>query len=103
MKVFLAGQNGLHNIVKGSAYIYIYMAGGISGNLKPALAKFAKQEINDENFIRSLYDENFWRGGESRHWLQDLTSPTKENDDLSERNDVGQYGKSDRSIRGGLP
>lgn len=25
MKMFLAGQNGLHNIVKGSAYIYIYI------------------------------------------------------------------------------
>lgn len=45
----------------------------------------------------------FGGGGESRHWLQDLTSPTKENDDLSERNDVGQYGESNRSIRGGLP
>ena len=39
------------------------MAGGISGNLKPAFSRFAKGELTAENLLRSLINENFWRGG----------------------------------------
>lgn len=58
----------------------IYMAGGISGNLNPCFRNMArKNDITVDGFIRSLVDENFLAGGESRHWLHD-TSPIKEND-----------------------
>lgn len=61
----------------------LYLAGGVSGNLKPAWTNMAKSDISDNGFKKALIDENFWRGGESRHWLQDATSPIKENENIS--------------------
>ena len=58
--------------------IRIYLAGGVTGNLNPAWKRMAKTEITPNGFIKGLIDENFWRGGETRHWIQDVTSPTKE-------------------------
>lgn len=59
----------------------VFLAGGVSGNLKPAWQKVAKQpDISLKTFKKELINENFWQGGESRHWIQDATSPTKEND-----------------------
>lgn len=52
----------------------IYLAGGVSGNLNPAWKRVAK----GESFKEALRHENFWQGGESRHWI--LTSPAKENE-----------------------
>lgn len=60
MKVFLAGQNGLHNIID----MIIYLAGGISGNPKPAWKRMTDGgDISNNGFIRALKDENFWQGG----------------------------------------
>lgn len=60
----------------------IYLAGAISGNLNPAWRKVAKGgAITPSSFIEELVNENFWRGGESRHWIQDATSPIKEKDE----------------------
>lgn len=60
MKVFLARQNGLHNIID----MIIYLAGGISGNLKPAWKRMVGgEDISDIGFIKALHDENFWQGG----------------------------------------
>ena len=62
----------------------IFLAGGVSGNLKPAYKSMAESgDISQKSFIKALQDESFWRGGESRHWLQDVTSPIKENEGIS--------------------
>ena len=85
---FKNGRELMQNIILGreeDIYIYIYIAGGISGNLKPALSRFAKGELTSENLLRSLEDENFLAGGESRHWLYDMTSPEKENESVFSR------------------
>lgn len=42
----------------------------------------SRTEITPNGFIRGLQVENFWRGGESRHWIQDATSPIKENENI---------------------
>lgn len=55
----------------------VFLAGGVSGNLKPAWAK--TKEPTPESFIEGLKSENFWQGGESRHWLHEA-SPVKEKD-----------------------
>ena len=39
----------------------IYMAGGVSGNLKSAWK--AMKENTPEAFVEALKSENFWRGG----------------------------------------
>lgn len=54
----------------------LFLAGGVSGNLNPAWKKVAR----GESFMEALRHENFWRGGESRHWV--LTSPYKENETI---------------------
>lgn len=56
MKVFLAGENGKDKIIPA-----------VRGGREAIL-----------NYIGES-DANFWRGGESRHWLHELTSPKKEN------------------------
>lgn len=50
----------------------------MTGNLKPAFCKTVKNnDISTKGFIRSLKDEGFLAGGETRHWLHDI-SPSKE-------------------------
>ena len=39
----------------------IYLAGGVSGNLKPAWKR--TKQPTAESFIKGLCDENFWQGG----------------------------------------
>lgn len=59
----------------------IYLAGEISGNIAPAWKTMARRGgQTQDDFVKALKDENFWRGGESRHWIQDATSPIKENE-----------------------
>lgn len=42
----------------------IFLAGGISGNLKPAFRNMARNnDISQNGFIKALKDENFWQGG----------------------------------------
>ena len=42
----------------------VFLAGGISGNLKPAWKKTAKRaDISLNAFTEELKNENFWRGG----------------------------------------
>ena len=41
----------------------LYLAGGVSGNLKPAWNRMAKGEITPDAFLEALQNENFWRGG----------------------------------------
>ena len=56
----------------------VFLAGGVSGNLNPAWKYMARTEISTDGFVRGLINENFWQGGESRHWLHEA-SPGKEN------------------------
>ena len=64
MKIFLAGQNYLHEIIGGGYSDYIFSGGGVSGNLKPAFKRMSENnDISDDGFIKALYYENFWRGG----------------------------------------
>jgi len=50
----------------------IYLAGGVSGNLKPAWKNMARGgQITSTAFIEALRNESFLGGGESRHWIQD--------------------------------
>ena len=39
----------------------IFLAGGVSGNLKPAWQK--TKEPTPQSFTQALKDENFWQGG----------------------------------------
>lgn len=55
MKIYLAGQNGMHSILESK--MILYLAGGVSGNLKPAWQKI--KEPTPESFIQALSDENF--------------------------------------------
>lgn len=55
MKIYLAGQNGMHSILENK--MILYLAGGVSGNLKPAWSK--TKEPTTESFIEGLKDENF--------------------------------------------
>lgn len=75
MIIYLAGGHigGKYQQFKEHMMI-IYLAGGVSGNLNPAWKRVSK----GESFKEALRHENFWRGGESRHWI--LTSPAKENE-----------------------
>lgn len=60
----------------------IYLAGGVSGNLKPAWKHVARGMTIKE----ALLHEDFWQGGEGhkRHIFQDLyLSPVKENEAIS--------------------
>lgn len=60
MKMFLAEQNGLHNIID----MIIYLAGGVSANLNPAYRRMVQGcDISNNGFIKALKDENFWQGG----------------------------------------
>lgn len=38
----------------------IFLAGGVSGNLKPAWRRMANTTIDSEGFIRALVHENFY-------------------------------------------
>lgn len=78
----------------------IYMAGGVSGNLKPAWK--AMKENTPEAFVEALKNENFWQGGESRHWIQYATSPIKENEDISSREHIVPEVYRSDAIRGGF-
>lgn len=72
----------------------LYLAGGVSGNLHPAWSNMARSnDITERGFIEALGNATFWRGGESRHWVQDAASPDKENEGIS-----GQYNQN----RGGV-
>lgn len=102
MKIFLAGVphtlcrwNGGYEFAKaaieGNALSYdgeesmiIYLAGGVSGNLKPAWNKTARRDdVSLSAFCEELQNENFWQKGESRHSLHDgLSSPSKENENI---------------------
>ena len=55
MKIYLAGQNGLHSILEEQ--MILYLAGGVSGNLKPAW-KMTKGATVD-GFVKGLQDANF--------------------------------------------
>lgn len=90
MKIFLAGQHTYPDLIAeicgggtGADFIsrkpsrtiidkyivkhgdmIIYLAGGISGNLKPAWKRMVDgEDISDIGFIKALQDENFWQGG----------------------------------------
>ena len=82
MKLFLASPHTILRFKDGVRYMRIYLAGGVTGNLNPAWKRMAKTEITPNGFIKGLMDENFWRGGETRHWIQDVTSPIKENENI---------------------
>lgn len=41
----------------------IYLAGGYSGNLKPAWKLAARTDASADGFIRGLCDAGFWQGG----------------------------------------
>ena len=42
----------------------VFLAGGVSGNLKPAWQKVAKRpDASLKAFQEELINENFWRGG----------------------------------------
>ena len=42
----------------------VFLAGGVSGNLKPAWQKAAKRnDISLKAFTEELKNENFWQGG----------------------------------------
>lgn len=73
MKIYLAGQNGAHDIQS----MIIYLAGGVSGNLKPAWK--AMSNVSTNGFVEALINEGFLAGGESRHWIHDEASHKKEN------------------------
>lgn len=73
--------------------------GGVSGNLKPAWK--AMKENTPEAFVEALKNENFWQGGESRHWIQYATSPIKENEDISSREHIVPEVYRSDAIRGG--
>lgn len=61
----------------------VFLARGVSGNLKPAWQKAAKRnDISLKAFTEELKNENFWQGGESRHWLHEAL-PIKENENIS--------------------
>lgn len=80
----------------------VFLAGGVSGNLKPAWQRVAKRpDASLKAFEEELVNENFWRG-ESRHWIQDETSPLKnKNESIHGReHDIPQIHRSD-IIRGG--
>ena len=55
MKIFLAGQNGAHSII--GEQMRIYLAGAVSGNLKPAWVKTKQPTF--KSFMQGLKDENF--------------------------------------------
>ena len=78
----------------------IFLAGGVSGNLNPAWKYAAKQGVSDDNFIQGLIHENFWRGGESRHWLHSEVSPIKENE-LGEECNYSWQGSLHGGVGGG--
>lgn len=68
MRIYLAGQNGAHSIIPavhgGGKDMIVFLAGGISGNLKPAWQKVAKSpDISLKTFEEELINENFWQGG----------------------------------------
>ena len=57
----------------------IFLAGGVSGNLKPAWQRTAKRpDMSLKTFTEELENEGFLAGGESRHFLHEIASPIKE-------------------------
>lgn len=57
----------------------IFLAGGVSGNLKPAWQRTAKRpDMSLKAFTEELENEGFLAGGESRHFLHEIASPIKE-------------------------
>jgi len=59
----------------------IFLAGGVHSNIGPAYKRMvADNDISGDGFARALANENFWRGGERRHWTNGLhdASPMKE-------------------------
>lgn len=83
MKIYLAGQNGAHSIIpavhgEGEDMI-MFLAGGVSGNLKPAWQRTAKRhDMSLKAFTEELENAGFLAGGESRHFLHEVASPIKE-------------------------
>ena len=77
----------------------IFLAGGVSGNLKPAWHETS--EPTPDSFVKALHHENFWQGGESRHWVHEA-SPVKENETISCRDNVRESIKDDSCVRGGV-
>ena len=70
MRIYLAGQNGAHSIIPeihgGGTDMIVFLAGGVSGNLKPAWQRTAKRpDISLKAFAEDLANENFWQGGGS--------------------------------------
>lgn len=69
MRIYLAGQNGAHSIIpmvhqERREDMIVFLAGRVSGNLKPAWQKVAKHsDISLETLKEELINENFWRGG----------------------------------------
>lgn len=48
----------------GGTDMIVFLAGGVSGNLKPAWQRTAKRpDISLNNFTEDLINENFWQGG----------------------------------------
>lgn len=70
MMMFLASPHTFLNFRGGGNWrkrrlwgisMLIYLAGGVSGNLKPAWKLM--QENTPSGFVKALTDANFWRGG----------------------------------------
>ena len=51
----------------------LYMAGGVSGNLKPLWKETCQRMAKGQAFTNATEDamKIFLAGGESRHWIQD--------------------------------
>lgn len=73
MKIFLASPHTIlkfkdgvdlaNKLFKGEDMI-IYLAGAVSGNLKPAWQRVAKRpDLSFKAFKEELINENFWQGG----------------------------------------
>lgn len=66
MKVFMAGNTIFPKYIAPELYggdnMTIYLAGGYSGNIKPAWKLAARTDVSADGFIKGLYDASFWQG-----------------------------------------
>lgn len=76
MKIYLASPHtftrfrGGADLLREALEMKIYLAGGVSGNLKPAWSKVAKgSDISQKAFVKELVSEGFLAGAESRPWV----------------------------------
>lgn len=81
----------------------IFIAGGVSGNLKSAWTRAARHDPTPRGFMEALASENFWQGGETRHWVHEA-SPIKENESIFSGDNVRKSVKSNSfTMGGGIP